>query len=145
MLCAAEDLKDGVVDQIAAWLAMSPAQRSRHMAQLLKEVELDDMAHPAYARFKQVYEPLGLRDKERGLKFRKVCAALYVLSCCMRCGKATHSYSDAYISEGSRACCPAILAHLCCHGHALWHARLEHPDLKCRGPPLMKPSYKLEY
>ena len=35
-------------------------------------VELTDISHPAYKRFKDVLEPLGLRKKEQGLQFCKV-------------------------------------------------------------------------
>lgn len=37
-----------------------------------KAVELADMSHPAYRRFKEVIEPWGLRKKEHALHFRKV-------------------------------------------------------------------------
>ena len=42
------------------------------MAERLEVIELDDFNHPAFARFKEVYEPLKLRDKERALRFKKV-------------------------------------------------------------------------
>ena len=35
-------------------------------------VELTNMGHPAYRRFKEVLQPLGLRKKERALHFCKV-------------------------------------------------------------------------
>ena len=42
------------------------------MAERLEVIELHDFRHPAFARFKAVYEPLKLRDNERALRFKKV-------------------------------------------------------------------------
>ena len=42
------------------------------MAGVVEEVELTDESHPAYKRFKEAIGPLGLRDKERALRYRKV-------------------------------------------------------------------------
>ena len=60
------------MDQIVLWLSLSPQQRKQWMAERLEVIELDDLNHPAFARFKAVYEPLKLRDKERALRFKKV-------------------------------------------------------------------------
>jgi len=60
------------VDQIVLWLSLSPQQRKQWMAERLEVIKLDDFNHPAFARFKAVYEPLELRDKERALRFKKV-------------------------------------------------------------------------
>ena len=42
------------------------------MASKLETIVLDNMSHPAYRRFKELYEPLGLRKEERAQRFRKV-------------------------------------------------------------------------
>ena len=60
-----------MVDQIAHWLSLPPNQRRRWLG-LLETVVLDDMSHPAFRRFKELYEPLGLRTEERALRYCKV-------------------------------------------------------------------------
>ena len=45
------------------------------MSSNLKTVKLNDMSHPAYRRFKEFYEPLGLRRKERAQHYKKVLPA----------------------------------------------------------------------
>ena len=35
-------------------------------------VQLSDLTHPAFALFQEVYQPLGLLEKERALQFQKV-------------------------------------------------------------------------
>ena len=42
------------------------------MGSRLETAVLDDMSHPAYRRFKELYEPLGLRKAERAQRYRKV-------------------------------------------------------------------------
>ena len=59
------------MDQINRWLAV-PSQTRLYMDSLLETVVLDDMRHPAYRRFKELYEPLGLRSEERAQRYRKV-------------------------------------------------------------------------
>ncbi len=57
---------------MAKWLAFSPEQKRQYMEERTVAVELTDMSHPAYRRFREVFQPLGLRKKERALQFRKV-------------------------------------------------------------------------
>ena len=61
-----------MVDQIAHWLALSPHQKRCWLNDSVETVVLDDMRHPAFRRFKELYEPLGLRQEERALRYRKV-------------------------------------------------------------------------
>lgn len=72
---AGDKVRDSVVDQVAQWLAFSPAEKRRYMDQHTKAVQLTDMRHPAFRRFKEVIEPWGLRKKEHALHFRKVLPA----------------------------------------------------------------------
>ena len=60
------------MDQITHWLSLPPEQKKRYMRSNLKTVKLNDMSHPAYRRFKEFYEPLGLRRKERAQQYKKV-------------------------------------------------------------------------
>ena len=60
------------MNQVAQWLAFSPEQKRQYMDERTQAVELADMSHPAYRRFKEVIEPWGLRKKEHALHFRKV-------------------------------------------------------------------------
>ena len=60
------------MQQIARWLAFSPEEKRKYMDERSAPVELTDISHPAYKRFKDVLEPLGLRKKEQGLQFYKV-------------------------------------------------------------------------
>ena len=61
-----------MVDQITHWLSLPLDQRRRQMNKKLETVVLNDMSHPAYRRFKEYYEPLGLRSKERSQQYKKV-------------------------------------------------------------------------
>ena len=61
-----------MVDQITHWLSLAPDQKRRHMRKRLKTVVLSDMSHPAYRRFKEYYEPLELRSRERAQQYKKV-------------------------------------------------------------------------
>ena len=60
------------MQQMGKWLAFSPEQKRQFIEERTTAVELTDMSHPAYRRFKEVFEPLGLRKKEQGLHFCKV-------------------------------------------------------------------------
>ncbi|CAL5224861.1 g7619 [Coccomyxa viridis] len=66
-----DKVRDSVVDQVAQWLAYSPEQKRQYMDAHTKGVQLTDMRHPAFRRFKEVIEPWGLRKKEHALHFRK--------------------------------------------------------------------------
>lgn len=61
-----------MVKQITDWLSSSPQKKERWMRNLLRTVVLADMSHPAYRRFKELYEPLGLRSEERAQLYRWV-------------------------------------------------------------------------
>ena len=69
---AGDKAKTSVVQQVAKWLAFSPEQKRLHMEERTIAVELTDMRHPAFRRFKEVLEPLGLRKNERALHFCRV-------------------------------------------------------------------------
>ena len=71
---AAEDLKDHVVEQIAEWLSLGAVGRENWMDARVEGFQLEDPAHPAFARFKAVFEPLDIRKAERGMRFCQVCA-----------------------------------------------------------------------
>lgn len=62
------------------WLAFSPEQKRQYIEERTIAVELTDMSHPAYRRFKEVLEPWGLRRREQALHFCKVQPASL---CCM--------------------------------------------------------------
>ena len=64
-----------MVEQITHYLSLSPQKRLRWMSSKLQTVVLEDMSHPAYRRFKGLYEPLGLRSKERAQQYKKVSLA----------------------------------------------------------------------
>ena len=64
---AADMAKKRVADQVATWLAYSPEQKRQHIQKHTIAVELTDLGHPAYRRFKELLEPWGLRKKEQGL------------------------------------------------------------------------------
>ena len=65
------------MDQITHWLSLSPDQKRRYMSARLQTVKLNDMSHPAFRRFKEFYEPLGLRRKERAQEYEKVQPATF--------------------------------------------------------------------
>ena len=73
--CAAEDCKDHAVEQIAQWLSLSAVGRQNWMDAHAEWFSLEDMAHPAYARFKAVFEELDIRQEERGMRFVEVLCA----------------------------------------------------------------------
>ncbi len=77
---AGDKVRDSVVDQVAQWLAYSPEQKRQYMDAHTKGVQLTDMRHPAFRRFKEVIEPWGLRKKEHALHFRKVRPATPLLA-----------------------------------------------------------------
>ena len=60
------------MDQIDQWLSLPPQKKREWMDGLLETVVLEDMRHPAYRRFKELYEPLGLRREERAQRYKKV-------------------------------------------------------------------------
>ena len=60
------------MEQITHYLSLSPQKRLRWMSSKLRTVVLGDMRHPAYRRFKELYEPLGLRKEERAQQYKKV-------------------------------------------------------------------------
>ena len=70
---AADTLRERVVDQIDQWLSLPPQNKRQWMDGLLETVVLDDLSHPAYRRFKELYEPLGFRKEERAQQYKKVC------------------------------------------------------------------------
>ena len=78
--CAAEDFKDRAVEQIAEWLSLSAAAREDWMDARVEEFPLEDLAHPAFARFKAVFEELDIRKSERGMRFCQVCAPAWQCS-----------------------------------------------------------------
>ena len=54
-----------MVDQLTHWLSLSPHQMRRQMNMKVKTAILNGLSHPAYRRFKEYHEPLGLRSNER--------------------------------------------------------------------------------
>ena len=73
--CAAEDFKDHAVEQIAQWLSLSAVGRQNWMDAHAEWFSLEDLAHPAFARFKAVFEELDIRKAERGMRFVEVLCA----------------------------------------------------------------------
>ncbi|CAL5223143.1 g5610 [Coccomyxa viridis] len=64
-------LRDAVLDQIAHWLSLPPNEKRRWLDHIVETVVLDDMGHPPFRRFKELYEPLGLRTEERAVLYLK--------------------------------------------------------------------------
>ena len=91
---AADVLRDRVVEQIDQWLFISSQKKRQYMDSLLETVVLEDMSHPAYRRFKELYEPLGLRTEERAQRYCRV------------------STADAATRESCCRCCHLLVSHM---------------------------------
>ena len=60
------------MEQIAKWLSLGAAGREYWMDERVEWFSLEDLAHPAFARFKAVFEELDIRKAERGMRFCEV-------------------------------------------------------------------------